>query len=114
MHAGVGGGEGVVGGQSRRLTVAAAEVDRAGVAGDRLVAGVLRRDGDAERGAGRGRGGGGGEAQVGGGRVAGLTVTVAEPVIVEVTVSVAVTVWLPAVFRVRPVKVCTPAAAVKV
>ena len=47
---------------------------------------------------------------------AGLTVTGAdEPVIVEVTVSVAVTVWLPAVFRVRPVKVCTPAsAAVKV
>ena len=48
---------------------------------------------------------------------AGLTVTGAdEPVIVEVTVSVAVTVWLPAVFRVTPlVKVCTPAsAAVKV
>ena len=46
---------------------------------------------------------------------AGLTATVAEPVIEEVTVSVAVTVWLPAVFRVRPVKVCTPvSAAVKV
>ena len=30
------------------------------------------------------------------------TVTVAEPVIEEVIVSVAVTVWLPAVFRVTP------------
>ena len=45
----------------------------------------------------------------------GLTATVAEPVIEAVFLSVAVTVWLPAVFRVTPVKVCTPAsAAVKV
>ena len=36
------------------------------------------------------------------------TATGAEPVIEEVTVSVAVTVWLPVVFRVTPVKVCTP------
>ena len=37
------------------------------------------------------------------------------PVIEAVSVSVAVTVWLPAVFRVTPVKVCTPlSAAVKV
>ena len=43
---------------------------------------------------------------------AGLTVTDVLPVIELVTVSVAVTVWLPAVFRVTPpAKVCAPASA---
>ena len=43
----------------------------------------------------------------------GCTATVAEPVIEAVAVSVAVTVWLPAVFRVTPLKVCTPSPAVE-
>ena len=87
-------------------------MDRASVAGSGVAVGVLGGDGDAE----------GPPVVAEAGAVttrvlaaAGLTATVALPVIEEVTVSVAVTVWLPAVFRVRPVKVCTPAsAAVKV
>ena len=42
---------------------------------------------------------------------AGLTATVAKPVMELAAVSVAVTVWLPAVFRVAPpAKVCAPAS----
>ena len=58
MHALVGGREGVVAGQ-QRLAVAAGEMDRAGVAGDRLPRGVGGRDCNVEGRprAGTGRGG---------------------------------------------------------
>ena len=46
--AGVGGGEGVVGGQAG-LDVGAGEVDRAGVAGRDVAEAVHRRDRDVER-----------------------------------------------------------------
>ena len=93
-----------VGRQDRR-GVAAGEVDRAGVAGDRVVERVFGRDGEAE----------GDVREV---ALAALTTSFATaaaltltapllPVIDPLTVSVAVIVWLPAVFSVA-VKVPVP------
>src|SRR5206468_2538328 len=55
VHPGVGGGEGVVG-RERRLGVAGGPVDRAGVAGGGVVAGVLSGERHREAGACGGRG----------------------------------------------------------
>ena len=82
-------------------------MDRAGVAGGHVVEGVEGGDRDRE-GTARGGRARAAHAEVGG-RGATSTVTLWVPVMPEFDVSVAVTVWEPAVTRVTPlVKVWTP------
>ena len=99
VHPGVAGREGVVGRQDR-LAVAAGEVDRAGVTGGRVAEGVLGRDRDVVRRPGRASGSGSPRPRAGGGGRALTVIPLWVPVIVPVTVSVAVMDWVPAVLSV--------------
>ena len=103
VRAVVAGDEGVTAGQSR-AGAAAAEADGAEVARDRVAVLILGRDGDAEGDCLPSRRQGP-RRPIGAG-LAGLTETVALLEVPE-PVSVAVMVWLPAVFSVT-LKVMTP------
>ena len=96
--------QGAVGWQDG-LAIAATEVDRASVAHGHVIELVKHREGKAKSGSGRGTIRDLTEDQLAGRH--GQTVKVLVPLTLPFAVSVAVSIWLPAVFKVAPgVKVC--------